>query len=120
MKNLSGQESLWVALPILIVIVLLIAGLIFLPRVQTELRSKASEPAPSIVTPTPKLSPGIAPEIVCSALYSPVCGVNGRTYSNACEANLAGVTSFIEGRCTAPKTTVTKAPSIQYYLPSTN
>ncbi|NCP47202.1 hypothetical protein GW844_02315 [bacterium] len=119
MKNLSGQESLWVAFPILVVIFILIAGLIFLPRAQTKIHSKASEPAPSIITP-PKLTPAPAPEIVCSDLYSPVCGFNGQTYANECEANLSGVTRFIEGVCTPPKGTPTKSPVMQYFLPTSN
>ncbi|OGD73515.1 hypothetical protein A3K29_05330 [Candidatus Collierbacteria bacterium RIFOXYB2_FULL_46_14] len=118
MKNLSGQESLWVAFPILVVILILIAGLIFLPRVQTEIRSKASEPTPSVIITPRRLTPAPAPEIVCSALYSPVCGANGVTYPNSCEANLAGITNYLEGKCVKP--TTTKTPALQYNLPTTN
>ena len=103
MKNLSGQESLWVAFPILIVLTILVAGIIFLPRIQTEIRSKASEPAPALITPTIKVQQSDTPEVVCSELYAPVCGVNGKTYTSACEANLAGVTSYIEGKCLPAK-----------------
>lgn len=102
MKNLSGQQSLWVVFPILIVTVLLIAGIILLPTIQTEIRSRASEP-----TPTP-ISRTQAPEVVCSDLYTPVCDSDGQTYANACEANLAGITVFAEGEC------------VRQVLPSTN
>ncbi|KKT29289.1 MAG: Secreted protease and protease inhibitor [Candidatus Collierbacteria bacterium GW2011_GWC2_44_18] len=115
MKNLSGQESLWVAFPILVVILILITGLIFLPRAQTEIRSKASEPTPSIITPR-RLTPAASPEIICSDLYSPVCGKNGQTYSNPCEANLAGVSNYDVGRCLP----TSEIPTMQYPLPITN
>ncbi len=120
MKNLSGQESLWVALPILVVLIILIAGLIFLPQAQTELRSKASEPTPSIITPNPLPTQSEAPEVVCSDLYTPVCGVNGVTYSSACEANLDGVVSFTDGVCTGGTSSPTQPQEYLFTLPSTN
>lgn len=114
MKNLSGQESLWVALPMLIVLAILVAGLIFLPRIQAEIRSRASEPAPAIITPSPISE---SPEVVCSDLYSPVCGSNGVTYSSGCEANIAGVSSYTEGSC--PTVTPTSnSTNLQFVLPT--
>ena len=42
----------------------------------------------------------INPNIFCITLYSPVCGCDGITYSNACEAqNYAGVTHYTAGPC---------------------
>jgi hypothetical protein len=38
-------------------------------------------------------------EGVCTMEYNPVCGCNHVTYGNACQAGLAGVTSFTTGAC---------------------
>ncbi|HCQ31665.1 TPA: hypothetical protein DIU27_04785 [Candidatus Collierbacteria bacterium] len=118
MKNLSGQESLWVAFPILLVMIILIAGLIFLPRVQTEIRGKAASPTPSIITPPFKQTP--SPEIICSDLYTPVCGSNSKTYSNPCEANLAGITRYGEGICITPSVTTPGSTSTYFNIPTSN
>ncbi len=41
-----------------------------------------------------------APEF-CPAVYEPVCGVDGQTYSNACEANSAQIEIHHEGDCSS-------------------
>ena len=112
MKNLNSEETLWVILPILLVVGLLIASIIILPRTQTEVRSKASEPTAvptKVITATPTPSVTQRPEVICSSLYSPVCSQKGITYPNECEANNAGVTSFTKGECSKTKSTSTKA-----------
>ncbi len=36
---------------------------------------------------------------VCTMDFTPVCGCNGQTYSNACQAGMAGMSVAIEGEC---------------------
>ncbi len=46
------------------------------------------------------------PQIMCNMLYQPVCGRNGKTYSNSCHAKRAGVRVRHAGAChgkSAPK-----------------
>lgn len=42
-------------------------------------------------------------EVVCPAVYQPVCGEDGNTYSNSCETNAAGVKIAYRGECNDPK-----------------
>ena len=39
---------------------------------------------------------------ICPGIYLPVCGANGVTYSNACEARAAHATVAYDGECTTP------------------
>ena len=36
---------------------------------------------------------------ICYEIYKPVCGCNGKTYSNDCHARCHNITQFKEGAC---------------------
>lgn len=38
-------------------------------------------------------------DCICTEQYLPVCGCNHKTYSNACKAECAGITSYVSGAC---------------------
>ncbi len=41
----------------------------------------------------------INPDQMCTMQYDPVCGCNGKTYGNSCEADRAGVKTYTKGEC---------------------
>lgn len=68
---------------------------------KTEANSGEAKPAETMQADTPAAG-GIAEEndmCICTKDYRPVCGSNGVTYPNPCQAGCEKIKEFTEGPC---------------------
>ena len=49
--------------------------------------------------PEKKCESNPQPDCFCTLQYDPVCGCNGVTYGNACQAMCDGITKYKKGEC---------------------
>ncbi len=53
----------------------------------------------------------------CPDNYDPVCGCDNKTYTNACSAEVQGLTSWTKGACCIDKSKISRRPCKEIYQP---
>lgn len=113
---MDPRTTLLTALPLVLIITVLAAIVVFSGNTSFDIRPKASAPVPTYERVNPYASPvQIQTEIVCSDLYQPVCDQNGVTYENLCEAQkqkavIAYYTACVES---TPSSSLRELPNTQ-------
>ena len=70
--------------------------------------NKPAETAPTVEVVNIPAAP--VETVVCTTDFTPVCGTDGMTYSNACQAGVAGVGIAEQGACVVPTPSAVDAP----------
>ncbi|MBP7670969.1 S-layer homology domain-containing protein [Candidatus Gracilibacteria bacterium] len=63
--------------------------------------TEEENPAPPVEEEAPAPIPD--EQIICTELYAPICGLDNKTYSNACKAGLVNVEVAYQGECQISK-----------------